>query len=290
MNEIKNTTAEHGKGIATTEPKPPAIAMGPRGVTLETLEDCFRFATAVVQSGLAPKGISTPQAVVVAIQMGAEVGLPPLASLQNIAVINGRPSIWGDAMLGVCRASGLFDESAFSETLETTSDGLAAVCTVRRLPDGNEIERRFTMKDAQAAGLSGKSGPWTQYPRRMLQLRARSWALRDGFADILRGMRAAEEERDCIVDVEVEPTKSLDELADKLEAPADPPFDPPNDGEIAANQSQLFREFAEEIAKADTPDRIVELSNGIDASIKAGTLAELDAVALQKEIDARLSK
>jgi len=51
---------------------------------------------------------------------------------------------------------------------------------------------------AKTAGLLGKQGPWTQYPRRMMQMRARSWALRDVFPDVLRGMPIAED----IMDIE----------------------------------------------------------------------------------------
>ena len=52
------------------------------------------------------------------------------------------------------------------------------------------------MADAKRAGLAGKSGPWTQYPRRMLQMRARGFALRDAFPDLLRGLVTAEEAMD----------------------------------------------------------------------------------------------
>ena len=52
------------------------------------------------------------------------------------------------------------------------------------------------MEDAKRAGLYGKQGPWQQYPKRMLQMRARAWALRDVFPDVLRGVHVAEEAQD----------------------------------------------------------------------------------------------
>jgi hypothetical protein len=52
------------------------------------------------------------------------------------------------------------------------------------------------MADAKRAGLAGKSGPWSQYPERMLALRARGFALRNAFADALRGLITAEEAQD----------------------------------------------------------------------------------------------
>jgi hypothetical protein len=55
---------------------------------------------------------------------------------------------------------------------------------------------RFSVADARAASLWGKAGPWKQYPQRMLQMRARGFALRDDFADLLRGVMSAGEARD----------------------------------------------------------------------------------------------
>ena len=59
-------------------------------------------------------------------QWGAEIGLQPLQAMQNIAVINGRPSLWGDAVLALVRSSGLLEQ--FEET--QTED--MATCTVKR--------------------------------------------------------------------------------------------------------------------------------------------------------------
>ena len=176
--------------------KAPIAPANDRGLRLASLDDMWRFANYVAESRLAPKGIETPAAILIALQMGAELGLTPMASLQNISIINGRPSVWGDAMLGVCQASGAFDFAAFEETV-TAADGVwTATCTVRRFPNGKPIVRTFSMNDAKTAGLQGKTGPWQQYPKRMLQMRARSWALRDAFSDLLRGFKCTEEVSD----------------------------------------------------------------------------------------------
>lgn len=172
---------------------PAPVPAGNRGVVLTSFEAMYRFAKAVHQSGLAPKGF-TPESIVVAIQMGAELGLPPMASLQNVAVINGRPCVWGDAVPAVCMASGLFDHTAYSERIERdpkTGAPTKAVCTCRRLPNGNIVEREFSLKQAHTAKLLEKPGPWQAYPDRMLQMRARAYALRDAFPDILRGFYVA---------------------------------------------------------------------------------------------------
>lgn len=170
------------------------IGMGRTGIQIETMEDAFRFATAYFQSRMAPKGFESPQAVLIAMQMGAEIGLPWSAAVQNIAVINGRPSVWGDAALAVCQESPRFED--IDEYFDGDGDGLMAVCEVRVKGKAKPVLRSFSVDDAKKAGLWGKAGPWQQYPKRMLQMRARSWALKDAFPGALKGLYTAEEAQD----------------------------------------------------------------------------------------------
>jgi hypothetical protein len=180
--------------ITTTAPKP-LINYGAQGVKLASLEDAFRFANAIVASGFAPRGMEKPEAVLVAIQLGAELGLTPMAALQNTAVINGRPAIYGDAALALVRASGLLESFNEEEVGEAGKDSFGIKVTATRR-DGSKGSETFTIGDAKAAKLWGKAGPWTDYPRRMLKFRARGFVLRDVFGDVLKGLRTAEEVRD----------------------------------------------------------------------------------------------
>lgn len=179
---------------------------GRHGLAMRTLEDMWRFAQYMATSPFAPKGMTDARSIVVAIQMGAEIGLAPTVAVRSIAVINGRPSLWGDALLGLCQAHESWDIAAFEETIAETPQGLTARCTVKR-NGGKPVTREFTMTDAKRAGLASKQGPWTQYPKRMLQMRARSWALRDTFSDVLQGIASREEAVDFI---DVEPTPSTE--------------------------------------------------------------------------------
>ena len=137
----------------------------------------------------------------VAIMHGLEVGLTPMCALQSIAVINGKPTIYGDGAIGLVRGSGLLE---WIEEIEETRPGigLAAVCRVKRRGEPQPIERIFSEADAKKAGLWNKRGhkgedtPWITYPRRMLLMRARAFALRDGFADVLKGLGIKEEVED----------------------------------------------------------------------------------------------
>ena len=248
------STAPAETAVATASPKP-SLAIA-RGVQITDIDGLWRFATAVAASGLAPKGITTKEAIFIAIEMGLEVGLPPMAALQNIAVINGRPSIWGDAQLAVCRGTGEVEE--FTEWYEqggkklarnptTFGDDTAAVCKVKRR--GYEAtETAFSVADAKVARLWGKEGPWSQYPGRMLRFRARSFALRDAFGDALKGLRAAEEVMDDPAEVNVTPSPAVrfdapapsepvKRRARTAEAPA-PAADPQPSSEPVATQAE----------------------------------------------------
>jgi hypothetical protein len=178
-----------------------SLAIGRRGISITTIDDLRRFCETVAKSGLAPKGLESPAAIAVAIEMGLELGLPPMAALQNIAVVNGRPCVFGDAALAICKSHPDWDEAAFQEELIRDGNGqvIGARCTVRRKP-GRPVSREFTIEDAKRARLWGKDGPWTFYPNRMLQMRARSWALRDTFPDVLKGIAVYEEAQDIPVE------------------------------------------------------------------------------------------
>ena len=169
-------------------------------LTPTNLQEAMQIADLLANSEIVPKDYQKkPGNILVAMQWGAEIGLQPLQAMQNIAVINGRPSLWGDAVLALVRSSGLLEQ--FEET--QTDD--VATCIVKR-KGHKAVTKTFSKEDAKRAGLLSKAGPWSQYPRRMMQMRARGYALRDEFTDILKGFGVAEEERDKEIDVTPEPS------------------------------------------------------------------------------------
>ncbi|MCL2452075.1 MAG: hypothetical protein FWD08_00245 [Alphaproteobacteria bacterium] len=190
--------------VAIHQPRLPALAAGGlvRAIVPQNFEDAWRIATAVCKARMAPKGLEMPEQAMIAILHGLEVGLPPMMALQSISVINGRPCIWGDAVIGLCRGSGLLEW--MDETFEgkVGSDAYMGVCTVLRRGEPKPIRRDFSVADAKTAGLWTKRGrdgqptPWQTYPPRMLRMRARAFALRDGFADVLKGLSIREEVED----------------------------------------------------------------------------------------------
>jgi hypothetical protein len=195
-------------GLAKLE----AIPFGATGAQLTNMAAAWTFANAIVRANLQPRGMTPPQ-VLIALQMGAEIGLPPMQALKNIAVINGRPTIWGDALLAIAYSRNLIED--INETITGDGDQRTATCTIQRRGNTTPTTRTFSVTNAKTAGLWGKSGPWSQYPDRMLQMRARGFALRDAVPDALGGFTLAEEAQD-IIDITPTTTTRSEQLLQAL--------------------------------------------------------------------------
>lgn len=208
-----NAAAETEQAIAVRN----NVEMTPSGVALTNLDELYRFAQYVAASPFAPKDFKDPVSIVVAVQYGAELGLSPMAALANIAVINGKPSVYGDVMLALVRASGLLEN--IRETVTGEGDKMVATCLVKRFGE-DEHEEVFSMADAITAGLPARNPTYKTYPKRMLKFRARGFALRDKFGDVLKGLVSREEAED------MEPTRPAPRpvvsLKDRLKANAAP--------------------------------------------------------------------
>ncbi len=176
-----------------------------------------KVAVTLSKSGVIPaiyKG--KPEDIFVAMAMGYQLGFPVEQSLQDIAVVNGRPCLWGDGLLSLALSHPQC-ESIEEEPILNKNDVVGYLCTVKR-KGHKPHSQRFTLQDATAAGLLKKGGAWSSYPGRMLQMRARSLAIRDKFADALRGIRIAEIEQEDsrIFDAEIisqKPDNSTDQVA-----------------------------------------------------------------------------
>lgn len=193
--ENQTTNNDQQLTVASKATVSSPISFGASGVQLTSLEDAFRFAKAIVSSGFAPKGMDKPESVLVALQWGAELGLTPMAALSNIAVVNGRPSLFGDAALALIRSSGQLEQYTEQEVGKRGQDDFGFKITAKRKGFDPKSET-FTVADAKTAKLWGKAGPWTDYPERMLKFRARGFLLRDMFGDVLKGLKTLEEVRD----------------------------------------------------------------------------------------------
>jgi hypothetical protein len=230
-----------------------------KAIVPQDFDSAWRIANAVVKAGMAPRGFDTPEKVMIAIMHGLELGLTPMNALQSIAVINGKPTIYGDGAIGLVRGSGLLEW--IEETEETRPGaGVTAVCRVKRKGEPEPIERTFSEVDAKRAGLLGKEGPWRTYPKRMLLMRARAFALRDGFADVLKGVGIKEEVEDSVRNGTARAPHGSDDGPPPPPARKAPPRAEPTEAdlvhELEAGLDDGQRiEWSEEVSLADEPQR-----------------------------------
>lgn len=176
------------------------IGFGKSGVIISTLAELWRFAEIILDSGMAPRGMDTVAKITVAIQFGAEFGVPALASVRGVAVIEGQPSWKGDMALALVRASGLC--AGYKKWHEGEGMKRKAFVATQRTDSTEPMVTEFSVDDAVLAGLwgmtssNGRPMPWSQYPDRMLYYRALGFNLRDNFPEVMKGTVTAEERAD----------------------------------------------------------------------------------------------
>jgi hypothetical protein len=210
------------------------------------------------------EGNYVQQKIELAIMHGATVGLGPIAAVQSITVIDGMPTIWGDGALSIVERSGLLDDMLEEYEIDA-EEGLTAICTMRRRRRPTPIVNRFSMAMAEHARLLQKEGPWQSYPQRMLRMRARSWTIRDGFADVLRGLHIREEVDDFIEIRGGRPTlsNSAQDTLPIMRRPRRQPVEP--------------RSPTPEPSAATTVSAVIEGAGGIEAEVSG--VAAPDAAA-----------
>lgn len=255
---------------------------------INSLADAERVANIIAKSSFCPKQFADkPGDILVCMQMGREVGLKPLQALQNIAVINGRPTLWGDAMLAVCRQASNFEY--VHETFDEKT--MTAICCAKR-KDEPEVAQAFSQADAKLAGLWGKQGPWTQYPKRMLQMRARGFALRDAFADTLRGIMPAEEVSDYEVEKPKKPhhAKQAEKIINSIDSKVanDAQNDAIDEHEYAALMLKVEQSAADVVAMCNYLQ--IESLECLPKSKLLKVMAQLDKKIEIREADEKLDR
>mgnify|MGYP003694605481 CR=1 FL=1 len=151
--------SEAALGLATTAPAAPSRANVTMGEAPRNIDEAWRLSKFIAASELVPKGYrGRPADVLVAIQYGMEVGLPPMAALNSVFVTNGRPALWGDGLLAVVMASRKCadhdemhivagERREFLVTADLTKDDTMAVVTFWRtdsktLAHGDVLDRQ----------------------------------------------------------------------------------------------------------------------------------------------------
>ncbi len=159
--------------------------------TFGMLVPAAELADKIARTEFVPGGLrGKPDAIAACVLFGHELGIPPMASLSKIHVIDGRPAMAAELMRATVLREG--HEVWFEDTTTTR----ATVCARRKeWPEDRVTRVTWTMDDARKAGLDGRQN-WRKYPRAMLKARASSEICRDVFPDVLGGISYSIEELD----------------------------------------------------------------------------------------------
>jgi hypothetical protein len=161
-----------------------------------TLAEAQEYAMIFANSGMCPSTYrGKPNDILLIWQMGSEIGLGKMASLRTIGCINGVPFAFGDGLVALVKVHPQFEDIREWTEGSLEEGTLTAFCTVKRRKQ-EPTTQKFSIEDAKRAKLWGKPGSWSGYQPRMLQCRARTFALRDAFPDALFGLISQQEAED----------------------------------------------------------------------------------------------
>lgn len=169
-----------------------------------------RVASGLIQSRAVPKVFQDPMQVMMAMQFLKRYGIDPIIGLRQCTIVNGSLSLWGELPLSVVKRSKEFEwiieiiyDKNYKEinfenrNLDTPVWG--ATCWVKLTKREKPYEASFTIEDAKKANLLSKD-IWQKYLKRMLQMRARSWCLKDADPAALSGAHILEYDEGTLVD------------------------------------------------------------------------------------------
>lgn len=240
--------------VAVGQPSRSMIPFSP-----QNLNEALTISKQLATSDLCPKSFGgKPENVLAAIMMGHELGFGVMQSLSNIAVVNGRASVWGEAVSALILNSGVCEYLLDSVTGE--GDKLAVTIKTKRkgMP---EYVYTYSWADAVKAGLSGKD-TYQKNPKDMLYWKCLGRVSKRNYADVLKGIAIRENmdepmETESVGVVEiVKPTK-VAPAEEKVPTPAEPsPEELLKKAEEA--KARVAAEEAKEKAKAEKKAKKVE--------------------------------
>ena len=247
-----------------------------------TTSDPVQLGQVLAQSGYFSDAKQAAQAAV-KVMAGQEIGLPPVASMTGVYIVQGRVTIGANLMAALMRKHPDYDYRVTEHTAEA--------CEVEVFYKGEKAgTSRFTIEDAKKANLV-KNGPWTQHPRNMLFARAISNAAKWYAPDVFAGNPVyTPDEMGAEVDGETGEVVKLPPqdasghpvgIAEATEVIKDA-FPGATVDETKPDPSELGRErFAQLLSLADGPD-VKELAKLLKANGYEGSGSLVDDEAFEK--------
>lgn len=225
-----------------------------------------------------------PAKAVVKILAGREMGIGPMASMQGIHIIEGKPTLSANLLAAQVKRHPAYDYIP----RQVTDEGAA----IEFFQNGDPIgTSEFTMADAQKAGIAGKQN-FRKYPKAMMFARALSQGVRWYCPDVTAGSPAyVPEELGAEVNGDGEPIPSPELVASQ---------EPPEEAaaEVVADEERVQR-IVEGIKRVGLTNRDIAVTfgavgaeaqkvNRADSVLKAlRALTPEQADAFEAELDRR---
>jgi len=167
----------------------------------EAFETGQRIAKALGKSDLVPaayKGDKGLPNTLIALELAARIGASPLMVMQNLHVIQGRPSWSSSFLIATVNASGKFSPLRFRYEGEPGTESYGCRAYATDADTGEEcVGSLITMRMAKDEGWSTKSGSkWKTMPEQMLMYRAAAFWTRVYAPELSLGMHTVEEMMD----------------------------------------------------------------------------------------------
>ena len=160
----------------------------------DTFNLAYQMAKGLSQSTLVPQQFqNNPANCLIALEQSNRLNISPMAVMQNLYIVQGKPSFSSSFIIGLINASQKYDmELQFDEE---EKDGKPYACTCWTEKDGRKVTGiKITMDMAEKEGWSKKNGSkWLTIPQVMLRYRAASFFARMNCPELSIGLYSKEE-------------------------------------------------------------------------------------------------
>lgn len=211
------------------------------------LSEALHVSQVLVASRLLPRSISTPEAAFAVIATGRELGLSAMQALRAIHIVEGKPTLSADLMVGLVKRS---EACAFFRLVEST--GAVATYETHRRGEPSPTRLSFTLDEAKAAGVASKDN-WRRYPAAMLRARCAAALARAVYPDLVLGVYDPDELNAPLPPVDVTPAPVVAPPVAVL--PPEPVVEPAPRAAPAARRRSTKPEPVAEPAVATDDDR-----------------------------------
>jgi len=137
-------------------------------------------------------GVSNPEQAAAIMLKGHELGLGLAASFEFIKPVQGKPTLVPMGALALIQNSPLIEKVVINDLTDDKGNPIGCEVTMKRT-NGFEYTTRFTIKDAERAGLVKPDSGWEKYPANMCRWRAVGFCADVVCPDVLGGLRRADE-------------------------------------------------------------------------------------------------